>query len=115
MPRAITESNDGRSSGMDDVSNPLHRDFRRAIELEDAVGLVGPIVVVAHQVGDEAARLAQSLGVGETVIGSPELRLGSLSVFDVSVDPVPFDDGACLVAQRIRTEEKPPIIAVVPA
>ena len=114
MPRAITESNDGRSSGWIDVSNPLHRDLRGAIELEDAVGLVGPVVVVAHQVGDEAARLAQSLGLGETVIGSPELRLGSLSVFDVGVDPVPFDDGAGLVAQRIRTEEKPPILAVVP-
>ena len=101
--------------GVDDVSNPLHRDLRPGIELEDAVGLLGPVVVVPHQVRDEAARLAQPLGVGETVVGPPELRLGPLSVFDVGVDPVPFDDGACLVAQRVRTEEKPPILAVVPA
>ena len=100
---------------VDDVSNSLHRDLRRGIELEDAVGLLGPVVVVPHQIRDEAARLAQPLGVGETVVGPPELRLGPLSVFDVGVDPVPFDDGAGLVAQRVRTEEKPPILAVVPA
>ena len=89
--------------------------FVAGIELEDAVGLLGPVVVVPHQVRDEAARLAQPLGVGETVVGPPELRLGPLSVFDVGVDPVPLDDGAGLVAQRVRTEEKPAILAVVPA
>ena len=80
--------------GVDDVSNSLHRDLRPGIELEDAVGLLGPVVVVPHQVRDEAARLAQPLGVGEAVVGPPELRLGPLSVFDVGVDPVPLDDGA---------------------
>ena len=94
---------------VDDVSNPLHRDFRRGIELEDAVGLLGPVVVVPHQVRDEAARLAQPLGLGEAVVGPPELRLGPLSVFDVGVDSVPFDDGAGFIAQRVRTEEKPAI------
>ena len=100
---------------MDDVANPLHRDLRPGIELEDAEGLLGPVVVVRQQVRDEAARLAQPLGVGETVVGPPELRLGPLSVFDVGVYPVPLDDGAVLVAQRVRTEEKPPILAVLPA
>src|SRR4029453_1916243 len=39
---------------------------------------------------------------------------GALSVFDVGVDPVPSDDVALLVTQRIRTEEKPSILAVMP-
>ena len=39
----------------------------------------------------------------------------ALLLFDVGVDPVPLDDGAGLVAQRIRPEEEPSIGAVVPA
>ena len=83
---------------VDDVSNPLHRDFRRRVELEDAVGLFGPVMVVPHQVRDEAAGLTQPLGLGETVVGLPELRLGPLSVFDVGVHSVPLGDGAGVIA-----------------
>ena len=41
--------------------------------------------------------------------------LGALSVFDVGVHPVPLDDGAGFIVQRVCAEEKPPILAVVPA
>ena len=99
---------------VDDGLNSLHRDFRPGLELEDAVGLLGPVVVVPHQVGDEAARFAQPLGVGETVVGPPQLDFGPLPVFDVGVHPVPLDDGTGLVAQRVRAEQKPPVVPVVP-
>ena len=91
---------------MDDVSNPLHRDFRRGIELEDAVGLLGPVVVVPREVRDEAARFAQPLGVGETVVRLPELRLGPLSVFDVDNHAVPIErcDLPCHGKALQRTE-----------
>ena len=115
MARAIIELEQRQVVGVDDVANSLHRDLGRTIELEDAVGLLGPVVIVRHQIGDEAARLAQPLGVGETVVGPPELRLGPLSVFDVGVDSVPLDDRAGFIAQRVRAEEKPPILSVMPA
>ena len=38
----------------------------------------------------------------------------ALSIFDVCVDPVPLDDVSFLVAQRIRAEQEPSIVAVVP-
>jgi hypothetical protein len=43
-----------------------------------------------------------------------QFLLGSLSVFDVGVDPVPFDDVARVVAQWIPPKEKPAILAIVP-
>ena len=102
--------------GVDDVSNPLHRDLRR----RDRTRRCGrassdQLWSSPSEVRDEAARLAQPLGVGETVVGPPELRLGPLSVFDVGVDAVPFDDGAGFIAQRVRTEQEPAILAVMPA
>ena len=78
---------------MDDVLNPLQRDVRRGLELEDAIGLLGPAVVVPHQVRDEAARFAQPLGVGETVVGPPELLLGALAF--VNVDKEVYASGRC--------------------
>ena len=100
--------------GVNDVSDRLQGNLRRWTELEDAQGFVGPLVVVPDQVRDEAARLAQSLSVGKAVVGAPELGLRPLSVLDIGVDAVPFGDVSGLVAQRIGTEEKPPIFAVMP-
>ena len=83
MPRAITDSNDGRSSGWM-MSRILCTDtFVAGFELEDAKRLFRPVVIVAHQVGDEAARVAESLGIGETVVGPSQFHLRPLSVFDV--------------------------------
>src|SRR5262245_48613405 len=55
---------------MNDVSNSLHRHLGPEIKLEDPVRFVGPVVILAYEVGDEAARFAQTLGVREAVIGA---------------------------------------------
>src|SRR5262249_28603919 len=102
---------------MHHLPNHVHRNLGRRIELENAEGLLRPIVVIRPQIGDEATRMAQPLGFGETLVSQPELRLGalslffrSLSVFDVRVDPVPLDDVSLLVTQWVRAKEKPPIL-----
>src|SRR5260370_13517159 len=68
--------------GVHKVPNHLHCDLGRGIELEDAVGLLGPGVVVRYYVCDKAARLAQPLGFGETKVGLLNLRLRPLSILD---------------------------------
>src|SRR6185295_2571195 len=40
---------------------------------------------------------------------------GALTVFDVGVDAVPFDDLTVVITQRAGPEQKPSIFAVVPA
>src|SRR5262245_13486549 len=74
---------------VDHVPNHLHRDLGRGIELEDAEGLLGPVVVVCQQICDEAARFAQPLGFGETKIGLLDLRLRPLPVVDVCKEEIP--------------------------
>ena len=98
--------------GVDDVANPLHRDFRRRIELEDAEGLLGPVVIVRHQIRDEAARLAQPLGVGEAVVGPPELRLGALSIVDVGEEHIPAGDVLARIAMGQPANLAPAVHAV---
>ena len=83
--------------------------MRRGIELEDAEGLFGPVVVVCQQVRDEAARLAQSLGFGEMPVRLPEPRLRPLSVVDVGQEHIPTDNASGLVAQGKSTELKPTV------
>ena len=99
--------------GVDDVAHHLDGDPRRRVDLEDAVELVGPDVLVHRDVGGEVARPAQSLGVGEAVVRPPELHLGPLPVFDVRVDAIPLDDGAVGIPQRTRPEQEPPILPVM--
>lgn len=59
---------------MNNIPNHPHRDLGRGIEFENTEGLLGPIVVVCQQIGDEAARFAQLLGFGEPKIGLLDLR-----------------------------------------
>src|SRR5438270_215599 len=77
--------------------NSLHGDFRPTFEPEDAKGLLRPVVVVPDQVRDEAARLAESLGIGETVVGSPQFGLRLLSVLDVERGRIPPIDSSLLI------------------
>src|SRR5262245_42272885 len=53
----------GQVVGMDDVTNSLYPDLDGGIELEDAVELLGPHVLVHRDIGSEVARVAQSLSV----------------------------------------------------
>src|SRR5215469_1580495 len=71
--------------GMDGVPNRLRRDLGCRIKLEDAEGLLRPIVVIRENIGDEAARLAQALGFGKTKIGLLDLRLRPFPIVDVSI------------------------------
>src|SRR5262245_62549220 len=68
--------------GIYDISNTLHRELRPWIELEDPVGFLRPVVIVAEQVCNEAASLAQSLRSSEDVVGSTELNTGRASAID---------------------------------
>ena len=100
--------------GVDDVPNHLHRDLGRGIELEDAEGLLGPVVVVRQQIRDEAARLAQPLGFGETKVGL--LDLSPPPVFDPRCRTRPHTTDRfcpCLIEQRIVADQEPAISAVL--
>src|SRR5262245_13125332 len=100
---------------MDDAPQSLDRHWRSELEVADPVELVRPEMFVSLQIRCEATRLTEALGLRKMIVGSPELSLGPLSVFDVGADPVPFDDVSLFVAQRVHTEEKPPILAIMPA
>jgi hypothetical protein len=90
----------------------LHGDLRRGIELKDAKGLLGPVVVVSYEIRDEAAGFAQPLGVRETVVSLPELHLGPLSVFDVDNQAVPMSDATFRVMERLSNGLNPTILTV---
>src|SRR5215472_3305957 len=97
---------------MNDIPNLLHADLRRGFKLENAVGFFGPVVVIRHQVRDEAARFAQSLRIGETVVGPPELVFSSFTVLDIDIDSIPLDDFPRFVSQRVGAKQEPAIGAV---
>ena len=111
--RLNTASNDGRSSGWKTVPNPLHRDLGRGIELEDAEELLGPVVLVRHQIRDEAARFAQPLGFGETKVGLLDLRLRPFAILDVERGHIPSIDSSLIIEQRIVADQEPAIFAVL--
>ena len=113
IPRAITASNVRQVLWVDDIPNHLNRDFGRGIELKDAEGLLGPVVIVGQQVRDEAARLAQSLGFGQTKVGLLDLRLRPFSVLDVERGYIPPIDSSLLIEQRIVADQEPSIFAVL--
>jgi len=69
-------------------------------------------VVLCHKIRDEAAGLAQSLRVGEAVVGSPELCLGAFHVVDVHQHHVPAGDLLVGVSHSERADLKPSIHAV---
>jgi hypothetical protein len=96
------------------VANRLHRDLGGPIDLEDAVELRGPDMVVCHDVRREVAGLAQSFRVGKAVKGSPELHLGALQVVDISQQQVPADDASLRIAERKTRKLKPAVSAVEP-
>src|SRR5262249_42869160 len=101
--------------GVDHVPNHQQRDLGPGTELEDAEGLLGPVVVVPHQVRDEAARLAQPLGFGETKVGLLGLRLRQLSIVNIGACAIPPHDLAGLVTERLGANEKPAIHAIMAA
>ena len=56
--------------GVDQIpGNYAHANLRRGIAVEDTIGFLGPIVVVCHQISDEAARFAESLGFSQPQVG----------------------------------------------
>jgi hypothetical protein len=68
-------------------------------------------VVVHQQIREEAARLAQPLGFGETKVGLLDLRLGPFSVLDVERGHIPSIDFSLLIQQRIVADQETAISA----
>src|SRR6185295_2509401 len=99
---------------MDDVANSLYRDLRGGIEIKNPERLFGPVVIVAYEVGNEAACVAQSLGFGETVVRPSELQFRLLSVFDVDHQAIPINDAAFRVIKRLSDRLNPSILTVRP-
>src|SRR5262245_49834143 len=97
---------------MDDVANPLYRYFGARFEFENSERLLRPVVIVADQVGDETARVTESLGIGETVVRASQLDFGPLSVFDIDHYSVPMRDAPFRVAKRLANGLNPPILTV---
>src|SRR5215472_14079918 len=97
---------------MDDLPNSLHRDLGRRIELEDAESFFGPVMLVGYQICDEATRLAQPLGFGETKVGLLDLRLRPLSLINVRKQDVPADNLALRVTHTSSTHAEPAVYPV---
>src|SRR5580704_14948077 len=97
---------------MNNILNHLHRDLGRRIEFENPEGLLGPIVVVCHQISDEAARFAESLGFGKTKVGFLDFRLSPFSIIDVGIGSIPLHDLAGFITHGIGTKEKPSVLPV---
>ena len=92
--------------GVYSTADERERDSCAGHELEHPIHLVGPGDVAGSEVPQEIANLGETLAFHKERFTAPEPFLRSLAVFDVGVDPVPVDDGACLVAQRIRYGEE---------
>jgi hypothetical protein len=60
--------------GIDAAGDPLQGHRRAAVESEDAIELLGKRDLVGVQLPGKAARLAQSLGVGELRLMAPDLQ-----------------------------------------
>jgi hypothetical protein len=41
--------------------------------------------------------------------------LGALTILNIGIRAIPFEDGAVIVAHGLYTEQEPPIVSVVPA
>src|SRR4030095_15754428 len=90
-------------------------DLRPGLELENPPGLLGPVVVVAEQVGDEAAGLAEPLGLSETVVSASELLLGAFALVDVDEQVVPADNLAVRITEGQSAGLEPAVDAIVPS
>src|SRR5262245_11255539 len=97
---------------MDHVPDPLHRYLRSGLELEDTKGLVRPIVIVSDEIGDEAARVTESLRFGETIVRPPELHFGPVEVLDVDHHAVPMRNAPFCVTESFSDRLNPAILTI---
>src|SRR5271165_3408900 len=91
---------------MDHIPNHLHCYLNLRIKLENAEGLLRPVVVIRHQVRDKTTRLAHSLSFGKTQVCLLDLLLRPFSVVNIdhyAIPPrrIPFRIPAQL-AQRVE-------------
>ena len=89
MPRLDHRVERRQVVGVDDVSNPLHRDLLPGSNSKMRKASSDQLCSSASRSVMKLPVSAQPLGIGETVVGPPELRLGPLSVFDVDDHAVP--------------------------
>src|ERR1700741_2708742 len=59
-----------------------------------------------------AAGVRQTLPFGQIRLTTPQSFLGALAIFDVSHDPVPFNNVPVSITQRRNADKKPAIFAV---
>src|SRR5262249_11694303 len=100
--------------GMNRVPTHLKGDLGRGIELEDTESLVRKVVLVRHQIRDEAARFAYPLGFGKTKVGLVDLRLRPFSIIDVRDKRIPVENSSFDVAHRNHADLKPAVYAIEP-
>ena len=70
------------------------------------------MVIVDDQIGNEAARLAQTLRVGEAVVGPSELGVGALPIVDVGEEHIPAGDVLARIAMGQPANLTPAVHAV---
>src|SRR5262249_38401441 len=98
--------------GVDRVPTHLECDLGRGIELEDTESLVRKVVLVGHQIRDEAARFAYPLGFGKTKVGLLDLRLRPFALVNVRKQDVPAHNMALSVTQTSSAHAKPAVCAL---
>src|SRR3984885_12737099 len=97
---------------MSALKNHFESDGTRLVESKNSEEFLGAEAFSGRDIPDEAAGLAYSLRFRQFSFTSAQLFLGPLAVLNVGGRPVPFDNVACLVAQRLGLEQKPAIFAI---
>jgi hypothetical protein len=100
---------------VDARTNPLERHGRIRRKLEDAMEFPGKHDFVRVHTPEKAAGQAETLGFCEKCLIALQRLLRPLAVVDIGVGPVPFNDIAAVVEQRVGAEQEPAVLAVIPA
>jgi hypothetical protein len=97
------------------IVNLLQGRWRITGKPEDPKGFFGKRNLVRIEAPGKAAALTQPLGCCQKVLFAAQFFLRPLTIFDIDIRAVPFDDPALFIAQRVCTKEEPSILSVMPA
>src|SRR5262249_20423872 len=108
------------------AGDPLEGHWERLVKFKNAIELLRPCDFVCRYTPRKGSGSAQTLAFGKEgltetqffnqllklLLGSLELHLRPLSIVDVGICPIPFEDLARFIGHGIGTKQKPSILAV---
>src|SRR2546421_10537951 len=104
--------NDRAVVGMD----PLHDDIERRLDVtldaHDVVCFLRPIDLAGGDLPAEASGESELLRLRQIGLAALQGVLGSLSILNIGVRPIPSDDISGFIAQRRRSKQEPAVFPV---